>query len=339
VSDLPPKSSIVPRLRSATESVAADVDDQYRSRLCQLVEREMNRRFRRQEDPEDVVQSAFRTFYRRNAQGEFHIDSSGDVWRLLETIARRKLIKHIAKQGAKKRDVHREEYAWGDSLPGQVPTPEEAAIAADLIEKALAGLDERHVAAFNLRLQSHTEEEIASALTCTRTLVRRMLNRIRARLEKLCPPSPPEGNRQPAELAELLRRCLESPVNRYLGIETPPGPAGHSWADAPSKEAAASMPLGELLRIADPPLGLLIGVKRRARRMMKAGVSHLPVEVERCLYLGSIAAALVRLGVRISKSEPDVSRTAFEQAAAQEWIEGGLRGLLGDALRLLSDTS
>ena len=53
---------------------------QYRARLCQLVEREMNRRFRRKEDPEDVVQSAFRTFYRHNAKGEFRIDSSVDLW-------------------------------------------------------------------------------------------------------------------------------------------------------------------------------------------------------------------------------------------------------------------
>ena len=71
--------------------------EQYRARLCQLVEREMNRRFRRKEDPEDVVQSAFRTFYRRNAKGEFHIDSSVDLWRLLETITRHKILKHVEK--------------------------------------------------------------------------------------------------------------------------------------------------------------------------------------------------------------------------------------------------
>ena len=93
-----------------------ELDEQYRARLCRLVEREMNRRFRRKEDPEDVVQSAFRTFYRRNAQGEFHIDSSVDLWRLLETITRHKILKHVEKLGAGKRDPKREEYPEGDDL-------------------------------------------------------------------------------------------------------------------------------------------------------------------------------------------------------------------------------
>ena len=70
-------------------------------------------------------------------------------------------------------------------MPGRAPTPEEAAIAADLIEHAMAGLDASYVAIFNLRLQKHTEEEIAAKLGCTRTLVRNKLNRIRDRLERL----------------------------------------------------------------------------------------------------------------------------------------------------------
>jgi RNA polymerase sigma-70 factor (ECF subfamily) len=185
VSDSVPQSRIVSRLAAATDSVAAAVDGQYRDRLCRLVEREMNRRFRRKEDPEDVVQSAFRSFYRRNAKGEFQIDSSADLWRLLETITRHKILKHVEKLGTAKRDSNREEYPEGDGVAGQGPTPEEAAIAADLIENALAGLDESYVTVFNLRLQMHTEEEIAAKLNCTRAAVRNKLVRIRGRLERL----------------------------------------------------------------------------------------------------------------------------------------------------------
>jgi RNA polymerase sigma factor (sigma-70 family) len=182
---MPSRLPIVSRLEAVTDSTAAAMDDQYRRRLCQLVEREMNRRFRRREDPEDVVQSAFRTFYRRSAQGEFRIDSSADLWRLLETITRHKLLKHVEKLGTAKRNPKREEYPDGDNVPGRAPTPEEAAIAADLIEHALAGLDASYVTIFNLRLQKHTEEEMAAKLNCTRTLVRTKLNRIRDRLERL----------------------------------------------------------------------------------------------------------------------------------------------------------
>ncbi|MGO8752691.1 MAG: RNA polymerase sigma factor [Thermoguttaceae bacterium] len=160
-------------------------DEHYRARLCRLVEREMNRRYRRKEDPEEVVESAFRTFYRRKAQGEFCIDSSVDLWRLLATITRRKILKHVEKMRAEKRDLKREEYPEGDDLPAQAPTPEEVAIAADLMEEALAGLDESYVTVFHMRLQNCTEEEIAANLGLTRSLVRTKLNRIRKRLQRL----------------------------------------------------------------------------------------------------------------------------------------------------------
>jgi RNA polymerase sigma-70 factor (ECF subfamily) len=182
---MPSKSRAVSRLEPITDSMATNIDNQYRGRLCQLVEREMNRRFRRREDPEDVVQSAFRTFYRRSTLGEFRIDSSTDLWRLLETITRHKLLKHVEKHCTAKRTPRREEYPEGDDLPGLAPTPEEAAIAADLIEHALAGLNESYITIFNLRLQKHTEEEMAAELNCTRTLVRTKLNRIRDRLGRL----------------------------------------------------------------------------------------------------------------------------------------------------------
>ena len=73
----------------------------------------------------------------------------------------------------------------GDELRGQDPTPEEAVIAADLMEETLAGLDETYVKIFHLRLQPCTEEEIAAKLGCTRSLVRTKLNRIRDRLQRL----------------------------------------------------------------------------------------------------------------------------------------------------------
>jgi RNA polymerase sigma-70 factor (ECF subfamily) len=185
VANFPHRESIPARLKADVDLVAADLDEQYRARLCQLVEQEMNRRFRRREDPEDVVQSAFRTFFRRNAKGEFHIDSSVDLWRLLVTITRHKILKHVEKLGAGKRNPKREEYAEGDDLRGQVPTPEEAAIAADLMEEALAGLDETYVKVLHMRLQNCTEEEIAAKLGCTRAFVRSKLNRIRDRLQRL----------------------------------------------------------------------------------------------------------------------------------------------------------
>jgi RNA polymerase sigma factor (sigma-70 family) len=154
---------------SPSDMTVADSDEQYGAKLCQLVQQEINRRFPCRENPEDVVQSAFRKFYGREAQGEFRIDSSSELWRLLETVVRSKIRKYVEKHG----------------VPNRSLTSEEAAIAADLVEKTLAGLDESYVAVFRLRLQGHTEDEIAAKTGCTRAAVRTRLWRIRERLERL----------------------------------------------------------------------------------------------------------------------------------------------------------
>jgi RNA polymerase sigma-70 factor (ECF subfamily) len=177
--------NLILRLNAGAESAAADLDDAYRARLCRLVECEMNRRYRRREDAEDVVQSAFRSFYRRNAEGAFRIGSSADLWRLLAAVTRRKVLKHLERLNAEIRNPGREECLDGDTLFDRAPAPEEAAIATDLIVQALAGLDETYAKVFDLRLQNCTEAEIATTLGCTRTSVATKLQRLRDRLGRL----------------------------------------------------------------------------------------------------------------------------------------------------------
>ena len=109
---------------AGTDSGAEMLDQQYRAKLCALVEREMDHRLRQREDPEDVVQSVLRTVIRRAAKGEFHIDGGGQLWRLLATITRRKMLKHVTKIKAKKRSPEKEEQlrARRDQFEGPKPT-------------------------------------------------------------------------------------------------------------------------------------------------------------------------------------------------------------------------
>ena len=144
----------------------------------------------------------------------------------------------------------------------------------------------------------------------------------------------PEGNWQPAELGELLRHCLAAPVSEYLRDS---GQPVEFAADSPSECAAVDMTLGELLQRADAPLGLLIAVKRHARRLMNPGASAMPVEVHQLVYFASIAAALVRHGERISKSSPEVLRAAWGQIAAELYTEEWLRRLFATARERLAN--
>ena len=74
-----------------------------------------------------------------------------------------------------------------------------------------------------------------------------------------------EGNWHTADLGDLLRDCLAMAAADYL--YAPARRAREFSADSPSEHAAVAMPLGTLFRAAAPPLGLLIAVKRHARRL------------------------------------------------------------------------
>jgi len=201
------------RVLAGTESAAGDLDRRFRQRLCALVEREMNERFRRREDPEDIVQSVFRTFFRRAAKGEFQVEHSGALWRLLQQITRRKILKHSEYHLRDKRTPERERYEMDDLLADKPPGAREARLLGDVLEAVLArleplepevlrlqlfgyriaeiveivieGLESPYPEILQLRLQGQTETQIADKLGCGREAVRYRLKRIQERLRSM----------------------------------------------------------------------------------------------------------------------------------------------------------
>src|SRR5262245_34433015 len=69
--------------RDEDAQVVALLFERYARRLAHLAEQHLSRKLAGRLDGEDVVQSVFRTFFRRSALGEFRIDSSDQIWRLL----------------------------------------------------------------------------------------------------------------------------------------------------------------------------------------------------------------------------------------------------------------
>ncbi len=151
-----------------------------------------------------------------------------------------------------------------------------------------------------------------------------------ARLLSVCGTA--EGNWQPGELGDLLRHCLAAPAGEYL---VSGGQSAGFAADSPSEWAAVGMTLDELFQSVQPPLGLLIAVQQSARRLMEPGRSDLPVVVHRLIYFAAIAAALARHGQRISRSSPEVLRTAWQGLVAESYIDDRLKALFGTALEKL----
>jgi len=158
----------------------------YAERLARFADQHLSKRVAGRLDGEDVVQSVFRTFFRRYSRGELRVDSSAEVWRLLVRITLRKAQAKGRYHTAAPRDV-------GAELPGgdapltealaREPGPEEAAMLVDEIETMLHGLPELHCRILDLRLQGHGAAEIAAQLGTSRMTVYRAITLLQQRLE------------------------------------------------------------------------------------------------------------------------------------------------------------
>lgn len=158
--------------------------------LERLADRNLSPAVKRRLGPEDVAQSACRTFFRRAKKGEFTIDDGDGLWRLLCAITLTKVREKTRFHHRQKRGLRRE-VAMGESgagVSGPVPVaagPDPADLAEfhDLLGAVLAELDDEERAMLELKLSDHTHDEIAERLGCSERTVRRILKRIQATLE------------------------------------------------------------------------------------------------------------------------------------------------------------
>ena len=85
----------------------------------------------------------------------------------------------------------------------------------------------------------------------------------------------------------------------------------------------------ELLEHPNPPIELLVAVKDLSKRRPK---DLFPPEMALLLYFGSIAAAMVRCGRKISKLRDNDLRNGFIWAVKQPWVPENICDLLRQAL-------
>jgi RNA polymerase sigma-70 factor, ECF subfamily len=159
----------------------------FAGRLTGIAEAHLSRKLAGRVDGEDVVQSVFRTFFRRSAAGEFRIDGSAQLWRLLVKITLRKARAKARHHTARRRDVRAEATADGDGWLAEAvarePGPLEAAILVDQIETLLEGLLPLSCHVLDLRLQGLGPSEIAPRLGVSRQTVYRTLKLLQERLD------------------------------------------------------------------------------------------------------------------------------------------------------------
>ena len=75
--------ALMARLRARDEAAASLVWDRYVRQLISLARSHLNTLVRRKVDPDEVVQSVFRSFFLRQAAGQFDLTGWDGLWGLL----------------------------------------------------------------------------------------------------------------------------------------------------------------------------------------------------------------------------------------------------------------
>lgn len=160
---------------------------QYGPMLERVAARHIGDRLRTKLGPEDVVQSACRTFFRRAKAGEFRLEDAEALWRLLCAITVTKVKEQSRFHARKKRSMDREVSAStsdGDDmpLPSGGPAPEAEVDFADHFEKLLESLDEEERRIVNFKLQDLTHDQVAERMGISERTVRRLFKQLQRKL-------------------------------------------------------------------------------------------------------------------------------------------------------------
>jgi RNA polymerase sigma-70 factor (ECF subfamily) len=201
----PSFADLLGRLRRGENAAAAVVVDRYARRLIALARAHLDRRILRKEDPEDVLQSVFKSFFQRCGAGQFRLDSRDDLWSLLVSLTLHKCGHRADYFRAARRDIKREA---GEPGPMDVsrqewealarePTPPEGVLLAETVERLLDGLEPHQKQIVQLSLEGEAPARIATRVGVTQRTVQRVLKGVRARLERWQEEESDENRRAP----------------------------------------------------------------------------------------------------------------------------------------------
>jgi len=181
------------RLQARDGDAAREVFDRFTGQLVALARRQFGARLQHKVDPEDVVQSAYKSFFHRIDEGKLEVGTWNGLWGLLTLITLRKCADRVAYHRAQRRDAAREVAAppdaeagapWLEAI-GREPLPSEAAVLNETVEQLLQTLDDDERPVLELSLLGHTTREISEQLGRAERTVRLLRESVRHRLERM----------------------------------------------------------------------------------------------------------------------------------------------------------
>jgi RNA polymerase sigma-70 factor (ECF subfamily) len=180
----PDDLDLIAQFKAGNEAAATELFDRYCEQLMRLARRRIGPRMTSRVDPEDILQSAFRTFFARVRNEEFSFQQEDDLFKLLVRLTVRKTLRQIAFHRAGKRNPEREtaQPTTDHDILLQVsahgPTPEVELALVDEFEQFMGQLPPLDRDVLALKLQGYSTVEIADKLGSYDRKIRRILDRI-----------------------------------------------------------------------------------------------------------------------------------------------------------------
>src|SRR5262245_34891463 len=84
-------AALVARWQKGDQAAAAELFQRYAGRLVALARSQLSDKLAQRVDPEDVVQSVYRSFFVDSREGRYQVERGGDLWQLLVTMTLHKL--------------------------------------------------------------------------------------------------------------------------------------------------------------------------------------------------------------------------------------------------------
>lgn len=146
-----PFADLLNRVRAGDERAAEELLSTYETHIRRIVRvRLTDPALRRELDSIDICQSVMADFFVRVALGQFELTSADQLIKLLAAMTRNKLLNHVERLHAQRRDVRRTELHQIDQMmiPGEDETPSKIVAHRELLAEFQARLSdqERYVA-------------------------------------------------------------------------------------------------------------------------------------------------------------------------------------------------
>ena len=181
--------TLMRRFKGGEEDAASALYVRYAKRLQKLASRQTSTDLSFRVTSDEIVQSVFRTFFRRVAKGQYDAVDGDDLWRLFLDIALNKIRSSAEFHRAQKRDIRKTKTADPRLFEsfGNSSNEDQTAftVLRITVDEVLSELPDDHAEMVRLRIEGHTLPEIAEKTGRAQRTTERVLKGFREALIKI----------------------------------------------------------------------------------------------------------------------------------------------------------